>query len=79
MKQIVKTLLVMLSIVMCLTSDTASYTTLALSGKYQVLKSEPHSSENSVAFASTTLKPQYWECQNWTPLQVMPPCGYPLP
>ena len=73
MKQIVKTLLVMLSIAMCLTSDTASYATLAPSGKLPVQKIEPRSSKNSVAFVGTTPKPLYWECQNWTPLVPMLP------
>ena len=79
MKQVVKTLFVMLSIAMCLTSDTALYATQVESGKFQVQRSELRSSENSVACATTTSKPLYWDGLSWTPATSTRPCESLLP
>ena len=66
MKQLVKTLLAMLLIAMCLTSDTA------------VTSAAPTSAPLSNS-AVTGPKFPSWENQRWTPLQVTLPCTYPLP
>ena len=66
MKQFVKTLLAMLLIAMCLTSDTA------------VTSAAPTSARLSNS-AVTGPKPPSWENQKWIPLQVTLPCTYPLP
>ena len=79
MKQVVKTLFVMLSIAMCLTSDTASSATRVPSSKFQVQESAKRSSTYSVAFATTTPRPLYWDGRNWTPLTSTRPCESPLP
>ena len=66
MKQFVKTLLAMLLIAICLTSDTA------------VTSVAPTSAclSNSV---NTGQRLQYWENPKWIPLGVTLPCEYPLP
>ena len=60
MKQVVKTLFVMLSIVMCLTSDTAA-TSVA-----QTLKPLSNCAASGQRLKSS-------ESQSWTPLPVMHP------
>ena len=79
MKQLVKTLVAMLLIAMCLTSDTASYATQVQSYKFQVPRSEQSSSMNSSVCVSSGQRLLYWENQRWTPLGVMRPCGSTLP
>ena len=66
MKQFVKTLIAMLLIAMCLTSDTAVTSAAPTSARLP----------NSV---NTGQRLQYWENPKWIPLQVTPPCEYPLP
>ena len=79
MKQLVKTLLAMLLIAMCLTSDTAQYASQFQGSRFKVQVSEPLLSANSAASAVTGPKPPSWENQKWIPLQVTLPCTYPLP
>ena len=67
MKQIVKALLVMLSIAMCLTSDTALSASQVQGSRFKVPRSEPLLSASSVGFVGTTPIPRYWECRNWIP------------
>ena len=79
MKQFVKTLVAMLLIAMCLTSDTAQYASQVQGSRFKVQVSEPLLSANSAASVNTGQRLQYWENPKWIPLQVTLPCEYPLP
>ena len=70
MTQLLKAVLMSLVIALSLTSDTA-LTSTAETAQYL--------SNNSASCESSGQRLPYWENRSWTPLQITPPCGYPLP
>ena len=85
MTQLLKAALVSLVIALSLTSDTAlsasqvqgSWTSQATksSARFKVQESAKRSSTYSVAFATTTPRPLYWDGRNWMFQPATLPCA----
>ena len=75
MTQLLKAALVSLVIALSLTSDTASSASQVQGSRFKVQESAKRSSTYSVAFATTTPRPLYWDGRNWMFQPATLPCA----